>query len=297
MIRLKEYKASRGAFSLSIENLELQGKRNFIIGKNGAGKTTLLQSLAGLIESSGVFEVNGTDIASLPPEKRRVGYIPQDLLLFNSMTVDGNLLSPIRYGNGDREVYREVVDRMALSPILQRRASEISAGQAQRVAIARAIISRPSVLLMDEPFSFQDEISRVGLISLIDELARTYDFEYIYATHNSRDLEVGFSSLVSIDDGEVIEVVSSLREIRHFRTLSLLGYKNLASLDGRYFLLTEDSLEFNDISGSQYEVVGSEENRYVRFSLEGNYFFASVRSMPKGRYLRLRVDHSIELVY
>lgn len=297
MIRLSNYSVTRGGFTLSIQDVELEGKRNFVIGKNGAGKTTLLQSLAGLVESSGEFEVNGRNIGSLEPQKRNIGYIPQDLLLFGTMTVDGNLLSSIRYGNGDIDVYREVSDRMGLTPLLQKRTNEISLGQAQRVAIARAIISRPSVLLMDEPFSFQDEISRLGLISLIDEFSKTYDFDYIYATHNAKDMEIGFSSLVSIDEGQVVEVVDSVSKIQHYRTLSLLDYKNLASLNGRYYLLTEESLDFNDVSGIPYEIVGTDEDPYVRFNIEGSYYFASVRSIQKARYLRVMTDKAKELVF
>ncbi|MGC8561876.1 MAG: ATP-binding cassette domain-containing protein [Thermoplasmata archaeon] len=297
MIRLSNYSVTRGGFTLSIQDVELEGKRNFVIGKNGAGKTTLLQSLAGLVESSGEFELNGRNIGSLEPQKRNIGYIPQDLLLFGTMTVDGNLLSSIRYGNGDIDVYREVSDRMGLTPLLQKRTNEISLGQAQRVAIARAIISRPSVLLMDEPFSFQDEISRLGLISLIDEFSKTYDFDYIYATHNAKDMEIGFSSLVSIDEGQVVEVVDSVSKIQHYRTLSLLDYKNLASLNGRYYLLTEESLDFNDVSGIPYEIVGTDEDPYVRFNIEGSYYFAYVRSIQKARYLRVMTDKAKELVF
>lgn len=295
MIRFKDYSVTRGNFTLYIPDITLEGKRNFIIGKNGAGKTTLLQSLAGLVESKGLFEVNGRSLGSLEPQKRKIGYIPQDLLLFWTMTVEGNLLSSIRYGNGDINVYREVIDRMGLTSLLQKRTNEISLGQAQKVAIARALISKPSILLMDEPFSFQDEISRLGLISLMDEFSKRYDFDYLYATHNSKDLEVGFSSLISIDEGQVVEVVDSISRIDHYRTLSLLDYKNLASLNGRYYLLTEESLEFNDLSGYEYEIVGNEENKYVRFSIDGNYYFTSITSAPSGKYLRILPDQAKEL--
>ncbi len=297
MIRLKDYSVTRGGFTIFIPDITLEGKRNFIIGKNGAGKTTLLQSMAGLIESKGEFAVNGRSIGLLEPQKRKIGYIPQDLLLFGTMTVDRNLLSSVRYGSGDIGVYKEVIERMDLGPLLTKRTNEISLGQAQKVAIARAIISRPSVLLMDEPFSFQDEISRLGLISLIDEFSRKYDFDFVYATHNAKDLEVGFSSLISIDEGKVVEVVDSVSKITHYRTLSLLDYKNLASFNGRYYLLTEKSIEFNDISGNEYEIVGTDENRYVRFSMEGNYFFVTITAIPAGRYLRVLPDHAKELIY
>ncbi|MCL4447813.1 MAG: ATP-binding cassette domain-containing protein [Thermoplasmatales archaeon] len=297
MIHLKDYVVQRSEFRLEISELILQGRKNFIIGKNGSGKTTLLQSLAGLLESSGIFEVNGTNKTGKAPERRNVGYIPQDLLLFGRMSVENNLMTPIKYGNGDIEIYEQLVERMGLTPLLLKKSSDISLGQAQKAAIARAIISRPSILLMDEPFSFQDEIARLGLISLIDEFSRKYGFDYIYATHDSRDLETGFSNLVSIDDGRIIESVDSLSKIEHFRTLSLLDYKNLASVEGHYFALTETALEFNDISGSEYDIVGLDRNRYIRFNLNGTYFFASINSTPQGRFVKLNTSNAREMEY
>jgi ABC-type sugar transport system ATPase subunit len=297
MIKIKNFSVRRGEFKVEIEELTLQGGRNFLIGRNGTGKTTLLNSIAGLIDSKGEVEIGGIDVNSLPPERRRIGLIPQDLLLFGRMSVDDNLRMSIRYGRGDVAIYQEIVDEMELEPLLSKRANEISLGQAQRVAIARAIISRPLVLLMDEPFSFQDEIARLGLISMIDELSVNYRFEYLYATHNSKDLENGFSNLISIDNGRVVEVVDSVEKIEHFRTLSLLDYRNLVTLDGHNYLLDEKALIFNDQEGSEYRIIGTESGKYVRFKMNGNYFFASVKSQPRGKYLKLNIAAAKEIQY
>ncbi len=297
MIKIKNFSVRRGEFKVEIEELTLQGGRNFLIGRNGTGKTTLLNSIAGLIDSKGEVEIGGIDVNSLPPERRRIGLIPQDLLLFGRMSVDDNLRMSIRYGRGDVAIYQEIVDEMELEPLLSKRPNEISLGQAQRVAIARAIISRPLVLLMDEPFSFQDEIARLGLISMIDELSVNYRFEYLYATHNSKDLENGFSNLISIDNGRVVEVVDSVEKIEHFRTLSLLDYRNLVTLDGHNYLLDEKALIFNDQEGSEYRIIGTESGKYVRFKMNGNYFFASVKSQPRGKYLKLNIAAAKEIQY
>jgi len=107
---------------------------------------------------------------------------------------------------------------------------------------------------------------------MIDELSEKYEFDYLYATHNARDLETGFSSLVSIDGGRVIEMVGSIPEIRHFRTLSLMDYRNLAFIDDRYYLLNPQSLLFDDTEGSEYNVIGNGSTKYVRFKIGENYF-------------------------
>jgi ABC-type sugar transport system ATPase subunit len=297
MIHIENYVVERGGFRMEIPDLTFEGRKNFIIGKNGSGKTTLLQSLAGLVDSSGVFEVGGENRGEYPPEQRGIGYIPQDLLLFGKMTVRANLMSPVRYGKGDVSIYSELVDRMGLVSLLSKKANEISMGETQKVAIARAIISKPSVLLMDEPFSFQDEIARLGMISLIDELSEKYGFDYIYATHNSRDLELGFSNLVSIDRGRVIEAVDSLSKVEHFRTMSLLDYKNLAIVDGKYYFLNEDSLKFSDQTGDEYEIVGNEPEKYVRLKIGGNYFFVSISKETSGKYVKLDLNNATEIDY
>lgn len=297
MIRIRNLLVRRGEFNVDIQQLDLQGGRNFLIGRNGTGKTTILSSIAGLIGSKGTVEVGGMDINSLPPERRRVGLIPQDLLLFGKMSVEENLKTSIKYGRGDVKAYRDIVEEMKLGPLLKRRANELSLGQAQKVAIARAIVSRPVLLLMDEPFSFQDEIARLGLISLIDELSVRYGFEYLYATHNPRDLENGFSNIISIDNGKVVEVVDSLERAEHFRTLSLLEYKNLVSMNGHYYLLDERAITFSDTEGSDYAVLGGSSGRYVRFKVDGSYFFASLNSAPKGKYLKLNLDGAREIQY
>ncbi len=297
MIRIRNYRVERGGFLADIPELILSGKKNFVIGKNGSGKTTLLQSFAGIIESSGVFEVNGEDLSELPPERRNIGYIPQDLLLFGKMTVESNLLTSVRYGKGDAEIYNELVNKMHLESLLSKKATEISFGQAQKVAIARAIISKPKLVLMDEPFSFQDEISRFSLISMIDELSEKYGFDYLYATHNSRDLETGFSSLVSIDGGRVIEVANSIPEVRHFRTLSLMDYRNLAFINDRYYLLNPQSLYFNDIEGSEFDVIGNGSTNYVRFKIGENYFFSSINREPTERFVKIDLKNAQEIEY
>lgn len=297
MITLSNFSLSRGKFSIAVPSLIMRERRNFLIGRNGSGKTTLLEAIAGLIQSTGEIRVNESEINILPSEKRKVGMIPQDLLLFRTMKVEENLMLPIKYGKGDIDIFNDIIEELEIKPFLNRKTSEISQGQAQRVAIARAIVSRPDILLMDEPFSFQDEIARINMISLVDDYSKKYGFDYIYATHNGRDLEGGFSSLISIDDGKIVECVESTEKITHFRTLSLLDYKNLVSIDGRHYFLGEDALDFNDYSGSEYEIIGGNSNRYIRFKIEGRYYFATIRGETKGKYVKIKMDRVTELEY
>jgi molybdate/tungstate transport system ATP-binding protein len=297
MIVFEDFSAVRGAFRVEIPELELRGRRNFLIGRNGSGKTTLLQAIAGIIEGRGRISVNDKEINSLAVQNRKAGMIPQDLLLFRTMNVDENLKLPVKHGSGDISLYRQIVKEMELDGLLNRKVAEISQGEAQRVAIARAIISRPMLLLMDEPFSFQDEVARLSMISLVDDYSKEYGFDFIYATHNGRDLDGGFSTLISIDNGRIVEAVSSLSEIEHFRTLSLLDYRNLVSLDNSFFKLTDESLSFSDTRGSEYEIIGDGPNRYIRFKIEGKFHFATIKGEIRGRYVNFDMAKAKSIPY
>jgi ABC-type sugar transport system ATPase subunit len=297
MIIFEDFLVERGGFIVDIPGLVLKGRKNFLIGRNGSGKTTLLQAIAGLTEGKGRITVNDTEISSLPVQNRGAAMIPQDLLLFRTMDVDDNLKLSVRHGTGDISVYRQVVKEMELGGILGRKVGEISQGEAQRVAIARAIISRPLLLLMDEPFSFQDEVARLSMISLVDDYSKEYGFDFIYATHNGRDLDGGFSTLISIDKGKIVEAVNSLENIEHYRTLSLLDYRNLLSLEGRYFKLTEESLVFNDTHGSEYEIMGDGANRFIRFRVAGRFYFATFKGESNGRFVDFDVTKAKDIPY
>lgn len=291
MIHFRNYSGGRPFFSVKIKDMYLQGKRNFIIGRNGAGKTTLFQSIAGIIESEGDLILDSQNVTQLPPEERRIALIPQDLLLFPTMTVEHNLRISVDYGKGDKEIYSRIVSEMGLKDLLKKRGNEVSQGEAQRVAVSRAIISKPRLLLMDEAFSFQDNVARLGMISIVEDLSREYDFDYIYATHDSNDLENGFSNLIGIDGGKIIENVTSLNEVEHFRTLSLLKFRNLVQLNNRYYKITEEAINFSSISGLKYDLVGKDSSSYLRIKIDGRYYFIHVDKERSGQYVN--IDESL----
>ncbi|MGC8645380.1 MAG: ATP-binding cassette domain-containing protein [Thermoplasmata archaeon] len=287
---LKAYNISvkQGGFILKVERYETRGRRNFIIGENGSGKSTFLKAISGIIQiDSGEITVDGERVDDLPIWKRKVSYIPQNLLLFPHYTVKDNLLLSVRYGSGDFEIYRDLVKAMKLENILDRSIFRISGGESQRVAVARAIISKPKILLMDEPFSMQDERSRMSLISNLLKLVEAYDISYIYVTHNLRDLELGFDSLATLEAGRIAETVSSLDELKTYRSLSLLDYRNIVKIDGEFFKVNDEavienpggyhcSCSFNgisyfcsvDIDGEIYFFTSSSDHHEVSFRKE-----------------------------
>ncbi|KAA8923000.1 ATP-binding cassette domain-containing protein [Thermoplasma sp.] len=282
MMEIKNLHAKLGKFELSVDHYRTSGRKNFIMGENGAGKSSFLKALSGIIDSTGEIILDGEHVENLPPWKRRITYIPQNLLLFPQYNVRQNLAISIRYGHGDYEIYREVIDLMHLGDLLQKNIWELSGGQQQRVAVARAVISRPRILLMDEPFSMQDERSRMSLIMSVADLLDRYGIDFIYVTHNYRDLELGFDQLSIMSSGKIIESVESVDDLRYYESISLMDFRNIVRIDGRYFRLNDDSIIPSDsgypakctISGDRYlcSVRIGDENFFITSRTSSSYF-------------------------
>jgi iron(III) transport system ATP-binding protein len=150
--------------SLRIE----KGERLVLFGPSGSGKTTVLRLVAGLeVPDKGEIQIDGRTAASfgknlVPPEKRDVGMVFQDLALWPHMSVQENLRFGLNArGVPNREAHvrvREMLERVALEHRTEAKPHQLSGGEQQRVALARALVSRPSILLMDEPLSsLEDE--------------------------------------------------------------------------------------------------------------------------------------------
>ena len=164
-----------------------------VLGASGSGKTTLLRSIAGhLRPTAGTIRVSGEMVAGphtwVPPEKRRIGVVPQEGALFPHLDVAGNVAFGL---SGDRKRRRERVDQMlemvGLSGLAQARPHELSGGQQQRVALARALAPEPALILLDEPFSSLDASLRSDLRGQVRALLRQIGTTTILVTHDQEE--------------------------------------------------------------------------------------------------------------
>ena len=168
-----------------------------LFGPSGAGKTSILHMVAGVLRpDAGRIVVQGSvlfDSAAgidLPPEARRAGYIFQDGRLFPHMSVRANLL----YGynltlpSARYVELEDVLDFLALRPLLDRRPATLSGGEAQRVAIGRALLASPRFLLMDEPLASLDRARKEEILVLIEQLRDTFRLPILYVTHDEREV-------------------------------------------------------------------------------------------------------------
>lgn len=189
-----------------------EGAYGVIVGPSGCGKTTLLRIIAGLdAPDSGRVLLGGNDLAGAPPHRRPLAMVMQQGGLYPHMTVEEN----IRFGgvrSGPRETFGEANTRAAavahdlgIGPLLRRRASELSGGEARRVALAKALFRRPLLLLLDEPLSALDAPLRADLRALLRSSHRGRPITTLHVTHDQEEALDLADVLTIMHSGEVVQ--------------------------------------------------------------------------------------------
>lgn len=164
-----------------------------LFGPSGSGKTTLLESIAGIrTPTRGEIVVGGVTLFSsargvnVPARRRRIGYVPQEALLFPHMNVRANLL----FGaTSSRLELATVAEMLEITPLLDRRPHSLSGGERQRVALGRALMTHPTLLLMDEPLAAVDRARRERILPFLLRIRRDLRVPLIYVTHDQHELE------------------------------------------------------------------------------------------------------------
>ncbi|MDH5588854.1 MAG: ATP-binding cassette domain-containing protein [Gemmatimonadota bacterium] len=165
-----------------------------VVGPSGAGKSTLLRAIAGLERRArGFVTVQGEawqdDNAKvrLPVWERRVGWVPQDALLFPHLSVRENLAFS---GASTAQEVEATADVLEVAHLLERRPRNLSGGERQRVALGRALLADPRILLLDEPFSALDRPLRIQVATLVGRLTRDRDTPIVLVSHDEEDAEI-----------------------------------------------------------------------------------------------------------
>jgi molybdate transport system ATP-binding protein len=190
-------------FTLDV-SATLSGGATALYGPSGAGKTTLLELIAGIRRPrSGFIEINGrvmNDTGTfVPPRERRVGYVPQDDALFPHLTVRRNVF----YG-GDSNA-DDVIDALEIKPLLDRGVQRLSGGERKRVALARALVTRPDVLLLDEPLAGVDLPLRDRVLEYLLRVRDQFPIPTVYVTHHMQEAEAICDEIVVLERGRVVE--------------------------------------------------------------------------------------------
>ena len=206
-------------FTLDVE-YSMENELLVIEGSSGAGKTTILNCLAGIMKpDDGNITVDGrvlfshTDKVNIAAEKRNIGYLFQSYALFPNMTVRQNVL----YGLKNKKEYRKKASRkemleyadymmetLGISHLANKNSSAISGGEKQRTALARAMVTKPSLLLLDEPFSALDENTKSRIYEEFNEFKETLKIPTILITHNHRETELFADKNITLKEGRII---------------------------------------------------------------------------------------------
>lgn len=207
MIQLDNVCISAGDFALSKISFQIEaGQYAVLMGKTGRGKTTILEAICGLRNvDSGRIVVHGTDVTDWSPADREIGYVPQDLALFPTLTVVEHLEFALRLRKrAASEISRrtsELAEVLGITSLLERSIEGLSGGESQRVALGRALSFDPPVLLLDEPLSALDEATRQEMQTLLLKVKESTGVTTLHVTHSAEEASALADRRFQLADG------------------------------------------------------------------------------------------------
>lgn len=203
-----------GPIPLDVGFVCAAGEALALVGPSGSGKSTILRAIAGLhrpthgrVTVKGAVWLDTAQMIDVPPHRRRTGLVFQSYALFPHMTALGNVRAALghlpREARGPRA--RDLLSLVHLSGLEERKPADLSGGQRQRVAVARALARDPDVLLLDEPFSAVDKVTRRKLHDELRELGRAFRIPTIFVTHDFDEAAVVANRMCLIDRGTLLQ--------------------------------------------------------------------------------------------
>jgi molybdate transport system ATP-binding protein len=201
----------RPDFDLDVALTAEPGEVVALLGPNGAGKTTALRAVAGLVDlSAGHVTLDGVRLDPVPPERRRIGVVFQDYLLFPHLSALENVAFGPRCRRMPRRqaraAARDWLDRVGLAEHADKRPRELSGGQAQRVALARALAAEPRLLLLDEPLAALDARTRLDTRAALRGHLSSFAGATVLVTHDPLDALMLADRLVIVEDGRIVQI-------------------------------------------------------------------------------------------
>ena len=200
------------AFALQVSFVLASHGITVLWGASGSGKTTLLQCLAGLLRPDAgriacreAVWFDAERGVCLAPERRRLGYVFQDVRLFPHLSVRSNMLFGRRFRGPSGVSFEDVVGLLGLGRLLHRTPSDLSGGEKQRVAVGRALLACPELLLMDEPLTGLDRGKREEIMAYVKAIPERFDVPILYVTHSDAELRFLADRVLNLEDGKLAE--------------------------------------------------------------------------------------------
>ena len=213
---LKKYYGTEPNITKALDGVTLsieQGEFVAIVGTSGSGKSTLLNMMGGLdVPTSGSVQIKGKELAELNDERltifrrRNIGFIFQNYNLVPVLNVYENIVLPVELDGDtmDKKFMDEVVRLLALENKLNNMPGNLSGGQQQRVAIARALITKPAIVLADEPTGNLDSRTSSDVLGLLKETSSQFRQTLVMITHNNEIAQLA-DRIVRIEDGKIVQ--------------------------------------------------------------------------------------------
>jgi ABC-type Fe3+/spermidine/putrescine transport system ATPase subunit len=249
VLRIEEVEKRFGAVE-AVKGVSLDiaaGEFFALLGPSGSGKTTLLRILSGLeTPNRGRVSIGGHDVTGLPPYLRRIGMVFQDFLLFPHKTVAENIIFPLKMQGMTAGQQAEQLDWILgfvrMTGLAERFPHQLSGGQKQRVALARGLVSRPELLLLDEPLANLDRELRKEMEVEVRRFQEELGIPFVYVTHNQEEALTMSDRVAVMYRGQIEQVAPKLEVYNNPATrfvASFVGQPNkmagqvTASQDGR----------------------------------------------------------------
>jgi molybdate transport system ATP-binding protein len=262
-----DVKKSRGDFTLNASfELRKPVRVMGIVGPSGSGKSTLLDCIAGVetpdagrIEFDGAPWYAGHRKTAIPIGERRVGYVFQDGLLFDHLTVDANL----RYGQSRARggpTVDDVARVLGIHHLLNRRATDASGGERRRIALGRAILSGPQLLLLDEPLTGLDAQAAGRVLVYLRRIIDQYQLPTLYVSHSLSDVLYLCDRIIALDAGRVVhsgEAASILSVTGCTGAHALASLRNIIEARGVSSDASSQSVTYETASGVTIRALGT----------------------------------------
>src|SRR3954467_1729670 len=292
-----------------------------MLGPSGSGKTTTLRVIAGFERpDAGRVELQGVDVTRVAPSQRAVNTVFQDYALFPHMSVAENVEYGLRVkgmGRRDRRTRAlDVLERVRLPGLGDRKPVQLSGGQRQRVALARAIVNGPPVLLLDEPLGALDLKLRQEMQIFLKALQRDLGITFVYVTHDQEEALTMSDRLAVFNEGKIEQVGSPADVYEHPQTAFVAGFvgvSNIVERDGRRITIRPEKIRMSDEHAGEGEpgpvrvgVSGGMVTRYI-VELDGGGELVAARKnretpsqealSEQGKRVRLswRPEHTYEI--